>query len=242
MERKFPHLCQPLQVGMVTFRNRMWSAPMGGTDITKDGCIGPMSTKFYELRSKGGAGAVTVSECMVHPETDGSHAYHIDLAVPGNLASHTMTADAIKRHGGIPSLELSHSGQFAGTYMTDKKKQKEMVQYGVSPSVRADGMKIIPLTKEQIDDIVRSYGEVAGNAKRAGYEMLMVHGGHGWLINQFLSPLFNKREDEYGGSLENRTRFAKEVLTSVRNAVGPGFPIEFRMSGAEFCEGGYDID
>ena len=242
MERKFPNLCKPLQVGMVTFRNRMWSAPMGGTDITKDGCIGPMSTKFYELRSKGGAGAVTVSECMVHPETDGSHAYHIDLTVPGSLASMTLTADAIRRHGGIPSLELSHSGQFAGTYMTDKKKQKEMVQYGVSPSVRADGMEIRPLSKEQIDDIVRAYGEVAGNAKRAGFEMLMVHGGHGWLINQFLSPLFNKREDEYGGSLENRTRFAKEVLTSVRNAVGPGFPIEFRMSGAEFCEGGYDLD
>ena len=105
MERKYKHLCSPITVGRVTFRNRMFSTPMGGTDITKDGCIGPMSTKFYEYRSKGGAGAVTVSECMVHPETDGSHAYHIDLAVPGNLASHTMTADAIKRHGCIACHE-----------------------------------------------------------------------------------------------------------------------------------------
>lgn len=72
--------------------------------------------------------------------------------------------------------------------------------------------------------------------------MIMVHGGHGWLINQFLSPYFNKRNDKYGGSLENRVRFAKEVLDSVRKAVGPGFPIEFRMSGSELFEGGYDLD
>ncbi|MCD8124295.1 MAG: NAD(P)/FAD-dependent oxidoreductase [Lachnospiraceae bacterium] len=242
MERKYPNLCKPLLVGNVLFRNRMFSAPMGGTDITKDGCIGPASTAFYELRGKGGAGAVTVSECMVHPETDGSHAYHLDLTVAGSLASFTYTADAIRRHGAIPSLELSHSGQFAGTYMTDKNKKATMRQYGVSASVRADGLQIHELTQELIDDIVRAYGEVAGNAKKAGFEMLMIHGGHGWLINQFLSPLFNKRTDKYGGSLENRTRFAKEVLTSVRAAVGPGFPLEFRMSGSEFVEGGYNLD
>lgn len=242
MDRKFPNLCKPLQVGNVTFRNRMCSTPLGGTDITKDGCIGPKSAAFYELRGKGGAAAVTVSECMVHPETDGSHAYHLDLAVLDSLASFTYCADAIRRHGAIPSLELSHSGQFAGTYMTDKTKQKTMVQYGVSPSVRADGLEIHELTQELIDDIVASYGRVAGLAKRAGFEMLMIHGGHGWLINQFLSPLFNKRTDKYGGSLENRTRFAKEVMTAVRENVGPGFPLEFRMSGSEFCEGGYDLD
>ena len=76
MERKFPHLCQPLTLGKVTFRNRMFSAPMGGTDITADCCIGRGSTAFYELRAKGGAAAVTVSELMVHPQTDGSHAFH----------------------------------------------------------------------------------------------------------------------------------------------------------------------
>lgn len=241
MIRKYPNLSKTITLGNVTFKNRMFSAPMGGTDITKDGCIGPASTAFYELRAKGGAGAVTVSECMVHPETDGSHAYHLDLSVPGSLASFTYTADAIRRHGAIPSLELSHSGQYAGTYMTDKNKKNSMVQYGVSPSVRADGLEIQELTKELIDEIVASYGEVAGNAKRAGFEMLMVHGGHGWLINQFLSPYFNKRTDSYGGSLENRVRFAIEVLKSVRAAVGSGFPIEFRMSGSELFEGGYDL-
>lgn len=242
MERKYPHLSQPITIGRTTFRNRMFSAPMGGTDITNDGCIGPKSTAFYELRARGGAAAVTVSELMVHPKTDGSHAYHLDESILNSLACATYTADAIRRHGAIPSLELSHSGQFAGTYMTDKTRQHEMHQWGPSDGVRADGVPVKALTKELIDDIVASYGHVAGLAKRAGFEMLMIHGGHGWLINQFLSPLFNHRTDEYGGTLENRTRFAIEVLKSVRAAVGPFFPIEFRMSGAEFCEGGYDLD
>ena len=239
---KYPNLRKPITLGRTTFRNRMFSAPMGGTDITNDGCIGPKSTAFYELRAKGGAAAVTVSECMVHPATDGSHAYHLDESILNSLACATYTADAIRRHGAMPSLELSHSGMFAGTYMTDKSKQKSMNQWRPSDTTRADGVQVKALTKEMIDEIVAAYGHVAGLAKRAGFEMLMIHGGHGWLINQFLSPLFNKREDEYGGSLENRCRLAVEVLKAVREAVGPFFPIEFRMSGAEFVEGGYDID
>ncbi len=241
MERKYPHLSSPITIGRVTFRNRMFSAPMGGTDITNDGCIGPKSTAFYELRGKGGAAAVTVSECMVHPKTDGSHAYHLSTTILNSLACATYTADAIHRHGAVASLELSHSGMYAGTYMTDKTKQHEMHQWGPCDTVRPDGVEVKTLTVDMIKEIVAAYGETAALAKRAGFGMLMIHGGHGWLINQFLSPYFNKRTDEYGGSLENRCRFAKEVLTAVREAVGVGFPIEFRMSGSELFEGGYDL-
>ena len=190
MKRKFPHLCSPIMVGRVTFRNRMFSAPMGGTDITNDGCIGPKSTAFYELRGKGGAGAVTVSECMVHPKTDGSHAYHLDTTILNSLASATYTADAIRRHGAVASLELSHSGMYAGTYMTDKSKQKSMHQWGPDDTVRADGVKVKALTADMIKEIVEAYGQTAALAKRA---------------------------------------------------VGEGFPIEFRMSGSELFEGGYDL-
>lgn len=242
MKRKFPHLSSPITIGRVTFRNRMFSAPMGGTDITNDGCIGPKSTAFYELRGKGGAAAVTVSECIVHPKTDGSHAYHLDTTILNSLAAATYTADAIHRHGAVPSLELSHSGMYAGTYMTDKTKQHEMHQWGACDTVRADGVKVKALSEEMIQEIVEAYGQTAALAKRAGFGMIMIHGGHGWLLNQFLSPYFNKRTDKYGGSLENRCRLAKEVLQSVREAVGPGFPIEFRMSGSELFEGGYDLE
>lgn len=241
MIRKYPNLCNSITIGNVTFRNRMFSAPMGGTDITNDGCIGSKSTAFYELRAKGGAAGVTVSECMVHPETDGSHAYHLDTAILNSLASATYTADAIRRHGAMPSLELSHSGMYAGTYMTDKDKQHSMNQWGPSAALRSDGVEVKKLTKEMIASIVEAYGKTAALAKRAGFEMLMIHGGHGWLLNQFLSPYFNKREDEYGGSLNNRCRLAIEVLQAVRNAMGKGFPIEFRMSGSELFDGGYDL-
>lgn len=241
MKQKYPHLCSPITIGNVTFRNRMFSAPMGGTDISNDGCIGTKSVAFYELRSKGGAGAVTVSECMVHPETDGSHAYHLKESILNSIACAAYTADAIRRHGAIASLELSHSGMFAGTYMTDRDRQLNLHRWGPSETVRADGVQIRALNEALIHEIVMAYGYTAKLAKRAGFEMLMIHGGHGWLINQFLSPLFNHRIDVYGGSTENRCRFAIEVLKAVRNAVGPGFPIEFRMSGSELVEGGYDL-
>ncbi len=242
MKREYPNLCSPITLGKVTFRNRMFSAPMGGTEITADCRIGSKSTAFYELRAKGGAANVTVSELMVHPETDGSHAFHLNLQTPGSLAGFTYTADAIRRHGAIPSVELSHSGQYAGTYLVDKSKKQALCQHGPCDGVRPDGMPVKALTKEEIADIVKAYGEAAGLAKRAGFEMIMVHCGHGWLINQFFSPYFNHRTDEYGGSLENRTRLAAEVLDSVRAAVGPGFPIEMRMSGAELFEGGYPLE
>ena len=242
MERKYPHLCQPITLGNVTFRNRMFASPIGATDIDKD-CVPSERTRaFYELRAKGGAAAVTMSELVVHPETDGSHMLHLDLATVGSLAAFTFTADAIKRHGAVPSVEFSHSGQYAGTYMADKNKKQGLTQYGPSDGVRPDGMKVTALTKEQIADIVKRYGETAILAKRAGFEMIMIHGGHTWLLNQFISPYFNHRTDEYGGSFENRMRFTIEVLKEVRNAVGPMFPIEFRMSGSELFEGGYDLD
>ena len=241
MERKYPHLCQPITLGNVTFRNRMFASPIGATDIDKDCVPGERTRAFYELRAKGGAAAVTVSELVVHPETDGSHMLHLDLATVGSLAAFTFIADSIKRHGAVPSVEFSHSGQYAGTYMADKSKKQGLTQYGPSDGVRPDGMKVTALTKEQIADIVARYGETAKLAKRAGFEMIMVHGGHTWLLNQFMSPYFNHRTDEYGGSFENRMRFTIEVLQAVREAVGPMFPIEFRMSGSELFEGGYDL-
>lgn len=239
---KYPHLTSPIQLGRVIFRNRMFSAPMGATDITPECNPGPRTQGFYELRAKGGAGSVTVSELVVHPETDASHMLHLNLETVGSLAAHTFLADAIRRHGSVPSIELSHSGQYAGTYMADKNKKASLCQWGPSEGVRPDGRPVKELSKEQIKEIVKAYADNATLCKRAGYEMIMVHGGHGWLIHQFLSPFQNHRTDEYGGSLDNRIRLAREVLTAVREAVGPGFPIEFRMSGSELFEGGYGVE
>ena len=241
-KNRYPLLCSPIRLGNVTFRNRMFSAPIGATDITADCCPGPRTQGFYELRAKGGAAAVTVSELVVHPDTDGSHMLHLNLETVGCLAAHTFVADGIRRHGAVPSIEFSHSGQYAGTYMSDKNKKASLCQWGPSDGVRPDGRPVKGLSREQIADIVKAYGDAAVLAKRAGYEMIMVHAGHSWLLNQFLSPYFNHRTDEYGGSLENRVRLTREVLQAVRAGVGKGFPIELRMSGSELFEGGYDLE
>lgn len=242
MNRKYPHLCQPITLGNVTFRNRMFASPIGATDIDSNCVPGERTRAFYELRARGGAAAVTMSELVVHPETDGSHMLHLDLATVGSLAAFTFTADAIKRHGAVPSIEFSHSGQYAGTYMADKNRKQGLAQYGPSECIRPDGREVKALTEEQIDDIVKRYADTAVLARRAGFEMIMIHGGHTWLLNQFMSPYFNHRQDAYGGTFENRMRFTIRVLTAVRAAVGPRFPLEFRMSGSELFEGGYDLD
>lgn len=238
MKRSFPHLASPITLGRATFRNRIFAAPMGSTDITADCGIGPRTPGFYELRAKGGAAAVTASELVVHPETDGSHMLHLDLQTPGLLAGFTYLADAIKRHGAVPSVELSHSGQYAGTYLVDKDKKAGLCQYGPSDGVRPDGIPVKALTKAQIDDIVKAYGERAALAKRAGFEMVMVHGGHSWLINQFLSPYFNHRTDEYGGSPENRFRIIREIIAEIRKTCGEEFPIMIKVN----CNAPVDLD
>ena len=126
--------------------------------------------------------------------------------------------------------------------MSDTNKKASLNQWGPCDGVRPDGRAVKALSREQLADIVKAYGNAAVLAKRAGYEMIMVHAGHGWLLNQFLSPYFNHRTDEYGGSFENRIRLTREVLEAVRAGVGPGFPIELRMSGSELFEGGYDLE
>ena len=213
---------------------------MGGVDMTPEGGIGRRSTAFFEHRAKGGASVVTVSEVVVDPETDASANYHLDGDTLGLLSSFTYTADAIRRHGAVPSMELSHGGVF-GSIWSDTSRLFP-IKYGPSPVKDENEPEIYELSLEQIRSIISSYGRVAALAKRAGFEMVMVHGGHGWLINQFLSPYHNKRSDAYGGSIEKRCRFALEAIESVRNAVGKGFPIDFRMSGFEAMEGGYGFD
>lgn len=240
MTRKYPLLSSPIQIGNVILRNRMACAPMGGTDVTPDGGIGPKSTAFFEHRALGGAAVVTVSEVVVDPKTDASANYHLAEDPLGLLSSFTYTADAIRRHGAIANMELSHGGVF-GSIWSDASRTSP-IKFGPSGLKREGEPEIHELSYDQIQDIVACYGHVAGLAKRAGFEMVMIHGGHGWLVNQFLSPHHNKRNDAYGGTLEKRCRFALEVIESVRNAVGKDFPIEFRMSGFEAMADGYQFD
>ena len=240
---EYPHLCAPLRVGNVTLRSRMCSAPMGFPDLTEDGCLTEGAIAFYENRARGGAAIVTVSEACVDYANGKSHGRLINLTNPGVLAGLTNCARAIRRHGALASIELNHAGMLSDfDVVTAERKRDENVHYGPSDCTLPTGTAVRAMTKAQIDEAVRRFAEGAALVKRAGFDMLMLHAGHGWLIHQFLSPLTNRRTDAYGGSREARFRFALEVIAAVRAAVGPGFPIELRFSAMECAPGGITLD
>ncbi len=214
-------------------KNRIISAPMTYPILTSDGCLTPEAIAFYELRAKGGAAAVTVSEVIVDSKTGKYYPIQVILDAPNAKDSLAAAARAIKRHGAIPSIELSHGGKYAMT---------EGVPFGPSDDYEDGKMTAQAMTKEKINEIIACYSRAAKLMKEAGFEMLLIHAGHGWLLQQFLSPSTNKRADEYGGSLENRARFALEVIDAIRSAVGPRFPLELRISADEYLEDGYSFD
>ncbi len=230
MKRKYPHLFSPLTIGGVTLKNRIIAAPMTYPILTSDGCLTPEAIAFYELRARGGAAVVTVSEVIVDSATGKYYPIQVTLDAPNAKDSLAMAARAVKRHGAVPSIELSHGGKYA---LTDGPA------LGPSNDYR-DGVLIArEMTVEDMDRLLDAYGRAAKLCKDAGFEMMLIHAGHGWLLQQFLSPSTNKRMDEFGGSLENRARFPLMVIDRVRETVGPGFPLEVRVSAEEYLEDGY---
>lgn len=222
-----------MKLGPLTLRNRIQSAPMGyyGTPegyLTKDGAA------YYELRAKGGASIVTIGESMVD-SSGTSHGRVTPLDDPGILPSLIDTTDAIKRHGAVASIELLHAGTRSRT------DRPNGAVFGPSAGTSFYGKPIIEMDDAEIDRIVNAFGDGAAMAKRGGCQMVMVHGGHGWLLSQFLSPLHNQRKDQFGGSVENRTRFLSMIVDDIRTKCGLNFPIEMRLSGDEFTEGGMEL-
>ena len=238
----YPLLCAPLRVGPVTLRNRMCSAPMGFPDLTADGCLTEGAIAFYENRARGGAAIVTISEACVDYVNGKSHGRLINLQNPGVLAGLTNAARAIRRHGALASIELNHAGMLSDFDVVQSERQRDAaVHYGPSACTLPTGTVVEEMSVAQIKAAVDCFARGAALVKRAGFDMLMVHAGHGWLIHQFLSPLTNRRTDAYGGTFENRARLALEILDAVRAAVGPGFPIELRFSAMEQASGGITL-
>lgn len=239
----YPHLFSPIRLGNVTYRNRIFASPTGNSQVIPGEYLKRENIAFYELRAKGGAAVVALGDGIVHTPTGLMHPYKLRLDDPDVVPSLAAAARAIRQHGAVPSLELSHGGKYANVAnLCSKNTRTGMPPYGPDHEFTADGTEILEMPEEIIDTIVKAYGDAAALGKMCGFGMVIVHGGHGWLLHQFMSPNTNHRTDAYGGSRENRMRFTLRVLDSIRAAVGPGFPIEFRMSGAEFTEGGYGID
>ena len=238
----YPHLFTPIKIGGQLIKNRIFSAPTGLMSYTARGHLTTENMAYYELKAKGGCGVVTLGESIVHAATGQSHDRQICLDDPHVLPSLTNTARAITRYGAVANIELSHGGKYAGLASIGGHKKERRPAYGPSHDVLPSGEEVLEMPQKLIYEILDAYGAAADVAKRAGFGMVMVHAGHGWLFNQFLSPLENHRKDEFGGSLENRARFLLMALDRVRQAVGPGFPIQIRMNGDDFTEGGLHLE
>ena len=240
--KKYPNLFSPIKLGNLTLKNRIFAAPTSQFNLSPQSYLTRENIAYYELKAAGGVAVVTIGDGIVHTKTGKAHRLQIPLDDEMVLTSLGDAAKAIKRHGAIPSIELSHGGKYGGLPSLEGKDVEDRISYGPSHEITDDGLEVFEMPEELILEIVEAYGKAAALVKRAGYEMLLVHGAHGWLLSQFLSPRVNKRKDKYGGSFENRARLILMVLDCIREAVGPGFPIELRMNGDEFIEGGCTLE
>ena len=233
--QKFPHLFSPLQVGGALFRNRVFAAPTGASYLDSDGFLMPEVGAYYERKAIGGAAAVTISGGGVSKRGMAYGGGMIAYANPRSLAFYNYVTNSISRHGSMASLELQHGGVHA-TQAADLGIQI----YG---PVECDYRQYhaLGMTEEILAETIDDFVAGARYAKKAGFGMVTIHGGHGWLIHQFLSPGTNTRTDRWGGSVENRLRLPREICRAIKKAV-PGLVVELRISGAEGTPDGYDID
>lgn len=232
---KYPHLFEPITLGNTTFRNRIFASPQDYLNLSAENFLTRDAIAFYELKALGGFASVCLGDLMVDSKYGMGHRFQLRGDDVRARASMTSAALALNRHGAVASVELNHAGKFAHLMA-----EREGFTYGPIDEM-AGGIEVRAMSEEVIENIIASYAAVAAFAKQSGFGMINIHAGHGWLIGQFMTP-GNTRKDKWGGSLENRMRFPLAVVDAVRKAVGPKYPIELRMSGAEMIPGGYDAD
>ena len=229
MNQFYPHLFSPIQVGSLTLKSRLIASPISLFDLelTKEHRHTISDFFFYKLRASGGASIVTLGDSTVHPSgnSEGFNTPKTMIYMHESIPFLCDITDEIHRYGAIANIELNHNGLRGAFPGADA--------WGVEDMIRENGGRVIGMNEDMINEVVDYFGISAENAKHAGFDMVMIHAGHGWLIGQFLSPYCNHRKDKFGGSLENRARFLMMVIDSIRKHCGRRFPIEVRISGSE---------
>ena len=231
MKLKYPHLFSPITIGGLTFKNRIWSAPAGThllnglEEYPNEAIIG-----YYANKAKGGSANITVSaqNMDLQRKPDEHHANENILPKQNHKMWRQLT-DAVHYYGAKISLELLafeyHGYDDQGNY--------------VSYTVNGHGPQYPKLTRPVMEKIAETYADVAEAALDSGFDMILIHSGHGLVLSQMLSPKFNTRRDEFGGSLENRAKFPIMILDAIRARVGRKLLIEYRISGSELTQGGF---
>ncbi len=230
-------LLEPGFIGRLRIKNRVSMAPMERSLGNKDGSVTQRYIDYLMERAKNGAGMICVEATYIDLGGRG-HFYQLGLGDDKVIPSHRRLTDALHEYDVRVSSQLYHAGRATSIPRTG---QQLVAPSPVSCLVTGGDMPH-ELTRNEIKELVRKFGEAARRAKEAGYDMITLHGAHGYLIGAFASPFTNKRTDEYGGSLENRMKFPLEVLAEVRRVVGSDFPVGYRISADEFVDGGLTLD
>lgn len=229
-------LFAPGQIGSLRLKNRLLMAPMVRNWGTPEGCSTPRYLAHIERIARGGVGAIVLEASYVSPDGKGfTHqlGVHDDIVV-GPLRK---LVDASHRHGACIGVQLYHAGRQTHAAITGSQP------VGASELPCPLGQEgTHALTEAEIAVLVRRFAEAARRCVAAGCDFVELHGAHGYLITQFLSPFSNTRTDDYGGSPERRFRFLREIFEAVRAATGPDFPITVRLSGDEMIPGGLGIE
>lgn len=243
---KYPNLFKPLKLGNITLRNRIISAPQGFLHLDAESLPTQAAAAFYEEKARGGAAVVTVGEGYVDAVHGIDIPKGIHLDTDDCIGGLSLLADAINKHGAVASMELQHAGMYASeSYVNGNQiyAPVERMGEGTKAGARLHGVLIPEMPEKVILDTIEKFAEAALRCKKAGFGMVLVHGGHGWLLNQMMSPVINTRTDKWGGSLENRMRMPIAVCDRIKEMCGKNFLIDFRFSVADVCNpGGYTQD
>lgn len=221
MNLRYPHLFSPLKINSIMVSNRIIANPMG---------------QVFAEKALGRPGVVVAGSVITQPGKSSWESAGQPYAFSKYQVEKTRQRVLIAHQGGAKaSVEIAHAGQYA---------RVESGDFAIGPTgyVREDGVEVREMDEAMMEEVAAGYAKTAKDARDVGFDMIFLHFGHGWLVPEFLSPLFNKRTDEYGGSIENRMKFPLRVLREVREAVGPYFPIEMRISANEYMLGGISFE
>ena len=237
MKNDYPHIFSPLTVKNMTIKNRIVMMPMGTNYGEQNGEMSFLHINYYEQRAKGGTGLIIVENASIDSPQGSNGTTQLRIDHDNYLPRLFKFCENIHRYGTKIAIQINHAGASA----VSSRINMQPVSASDVPS-KEGGEIPRPLSKDEILHIVKKYGEAAKRAQTAGFDAVEIHAGHSYLISQFLSPITNKRTDEFGGSVENRTRFCRMVIDEVRKQVGPFFPIMLRLSADELMEGGNTLE
>ena len=226
----YPRLFEPLDVGGLKLTNRLTMAPLYLGYSGEGGAVTDLLLEHYHVMARSGVAVVVVENATIdHPRASGS-SRTIRADTDDNIDGLSRLAQTIKQEGALSCLQINHAGRFAG------------VPNPVAPSgVDTFGRMPTALNGKEIQEIQKQFVEAALRVKKAGFDMVELHGGTGYLLAQFVSPRTNRRQDDYGGSLENRQKFALEVVSKVKKAVG-SFPVGYRFLADEWLPDGLKLE